>query len=162
MCVSKILRPSLCQFFSQFLTVFCYLCLPGNAGILCRGKSWNWEKNKWNSIVAKATLLVENFSSVTLQLYEIVLSNLLLGRFYSKEFCYCHFFHYKAKAASISNTSFKSYQTKNRCGICHESHDPGSCKILNGQNFTKNIRKIKKKTVNLARVKKLTKSTSDY
>ena len=97
MCVSKILRPSLCQFFSQFLTVFCYLCLPGNAGILCRGKSWNWEKNKWNSIVAKATLLVENFSSVTLQLYEIVPSNLLLGHFYSKEFCYCHFFTLKLK-----------------------------------------------------------------
>ena len=131
------------NFFSQLLTVFCYLCLSGNAGILCRGKSWNWEKNKWNSIVAKATLLVENFSSVTLQLYEIVPCNLLLGHFYSKEFCYCHFFHSKAKAASILNTPFKSY------------HDPGSCRIFYGQKFAKNIRKIKK-TGSLALVKKLT------
>ena len=43
-----------------FLAVFVIFAHRANVGILCTWKSWNWEENKWNSIVAIPTLLVDN------------------------------------------------------------------------------------------------------
>ena len=46
--------------FTFFLAVFVIFAHRANVGILCTWKSWNWEENKWNSIVAIPTLLVDN------------------------------------------------------------------------------------------------------